>query len=223
MPAAATRSDTLRLEYSGSEFTELHRVGTVPGVAVLAVAARCGTGTARLKTSADGQSLAFQAPDSSNWGTFVDVSAGGSFIVEDGDDSDKWIRVQVYPSYLPSAPAESKIYLADVYNDLGPDDVTAAEASAGDVATWQLALANDNVVDALEVKVWIDSAVSGLEISSDGVNYYAPTSENHADVIEFSRIAAGGSATLYLRRTIAAGASSDPEVLHHIHWTFTAI
>ena len=92
----------------------------------------------------------------------MDVSAGGSFLLEDGDDRDKWARVSVTASRLAGTPAEARVLTREVYgNGVSYDDVSSAEASAGDVQTWELALANDSHIWLTGVLVWIDSTVSG--------------------------------------------------------------
>ncbi|HUU97011.1 MAG TPA: hypothetical protein VM487_14825, partial [Phycisphaerae bacterium] len=69
-----------------------------------------------------------------------------------------------------------------------------------------------------KIRVWLDPAVSGLEISHDDVTYVSPTTE--ANALELGDLAPSGTATLYLRRTIAAEAEADPKVLNHLRHSF---
>ena len=233
MPAVATRSDALRLQVplGGAEIRSLHAapVGPIPGVAVLAVAAINGPsgggggsgGAGRVRSYGDGTLLAWRAPGSATFGETVDVSAGGSFLLEDGEDTDKWVRISVDPDWLNPAAAAGDVFLADVYeNWVGYFDVTAAQALAGNVQTWSIALKNASGSPIWDLKVWLDSSiagVNGIQISTDNVNWYAPDAEDHADVLEFGDLAAAAVATLYVKRTIPAAAPSDPDVLNWLH------
>lgn len=203
------------------EIVHLLAAGTVPGVRVLAVAARNGTGTGHLKTTgAAGTMLSWKAPGSSAFGPEVNVSADASYVLED-PDSAKWLRVQVYKDYLRSGPAQGAVRLYAVYNNgVGHDDVTAAEASAGDVAAYSVTTKNDSTQKLIAPRVWLDAAVSDLEISDDNATWVSPTTE--AAALVFPDLPAGGSDILYLRRTIAAAATFDPKIENLLHMRYEA-
>ena len=219
MATPATHADALRIESAAAEVAHLDVLGTIPGVVPIAVAARCGVGTARIRSTAAG--IAFKAPGSAAWGPAVAIAADGSYLLEDGDDRDKWLRVTVYTTYLLT-PREARVLLADrVNNPIGSDNVSAAEAAAGDVETVELAVANDGSVILSQVLAWLDPAAAGLELSPDGAAWSAPTTE--ATALALADVSPGGSVALHLRRTIAAAAPSDPDVLNHLHLTFAGI
>lgn len=203
------------------EIVHLLTSGTLPGVSILAAAARNGQGTGYLKTTGTaGVNLSWKAPGSSGFGPEVDVASDGSYLLED-PDSAKWLRVQVYKDYLRSGPAQGAVRLYEVYNNgIGHDDVTAAEASAGDVASYNVIMKNDSPKILIAPRVWLDAAVSDLEISDDNIVWVSPTTEPTA--LLFPDLAAGGSDTLYLRRTIAAAATFDPKILNLLHTRFEA-
>ena len=214
MPAAATRADAVRLEQDTVEVRQLRAVGTIPGASLLAAGARNAPGTGHLRSTGSGTDLSWKAPGGS-YGGEVDVSAGGDFLLEDGIDPDKWARVNIVVSRLTPSPAEARVLLGDVWeNRIVLDDVTAAEASAGDVTTWTVNLKNECAFDVLDLRVWLDPAVSGIEIGKNGADWYAPDSEGHADVLIWDRVAGGGSETLHLRRTIGAGADPATGILN---------
>ena len=221
MPAIATRNDALRFELSGVEIVHLVPAGTVPGVRVIAAAARNGPGTGHLRTTgATGTLLSYKAPGSAAYGPEVDVSADGSYVVED-PDSAKWLRVQVSADYLHAGPTDGAVKLTEVYNNgVGHADLTAAEASAGHVAEYSVTMKNDSSQLLIAPRVWLDSAVSDLEISIDNAAWVSPTTEPTALV--FPDLAAAGSDILYLRRTIAAAATFDPKILNLLHANFEA-
>ena len=221
MPAVATRNDALRFELAGLEIVHLLTAGTLPGVRVLAAAARNGQGTGYLKTTgAAGVNLSWKAPGSAAFGPEVDVASDGSYLLED-PDSAKWLRVQVYKDYLRSGPAQGAVRLYEVYNNgIGHDDVTAAEATAGDVASYNVTLKNESTRVLIAPRVWLDAAVSDLEISDDNATWVSPTTEPTALV--FPDLAAGGTDILYLRRTIDAAAPFDPKILNLLHTRFEA-
>lgn len=214
--------DSIRIEQSGTEVRHLEAVRTLPGVVVLNVAASNGPGMGRLKTSGDGTLLAWQAPGSSTFGTAVDVSADDTYLLADGEDADKWIRVEVYADYLAPTPRSTRVHLKDLYeNGPGHDDVTAAEASAGDVVTYELGVANDSAATVYNIRAWLDAAADGnayLELSADEVDWSTPTSEPAG--VELGNVLTGNSATLYVRRTIPASESYDPDLLAHLHFGF---
>jgi len=222
MPAVATGPDALRMEVASAGTQHLHWMGTLDGVAITHVGGRNGPGTGHIQSDGTGSKLSWKAPGSSTYGTGVDCSAGGNFILCDGDDPDKFVRIAVTASRLPTSNDEAIVLLADVYNnDVASDDVSASEASAGDVETYTITLANDSTDKLLYVKVWIDSGVSNIEISDDGASWVTPTTEGTA--LSFGTIVVSGTDTLHVRRTIGAAAGSDPNVLTHLHASFESL
>lgn len=216
-----TRGDALRLQVSSVNQTFLTPVGAIPGVAVLAVAGRNGPGTARLRCDVDGQSLRWRAPGSTVFGLPQTITADGQYILEDGVDLDKWARVAVYVAFLPPKGSEAVVLLGDVYgNGVSSGDVSAGEALAGDVEVYTVSLKNVSTMTLQNVRAWIDLDTTGIEISSDGTNWFTPDYESHVDVRSWSSIAAGASQTLSVRRTIAASSSSDPDILTVLHFAW---
>jgi hypothetical protein len=219
MPAVATRADAIRLEVAGVTSQMLHAVGAAEGVVVEFASGRNGVGTGYLATGPAGTTLAWKAPGSSTYGTYVDVSAGGSFLLEDGADADKCVRVTVTASRLPTSASESRVLLGDRYNnDVASDDITSGQATAGVVETYTLSAQNDSFEGVPFCHVWVDAAISGLEVSPDGVTWSTPTDE--AASIEIGPIAAGAAATLHVRLTISPGATYDPDILTHLHLAY---
>jgi len=219
---AGSRGDALRLKISGVEIQHLKAVGTIPGVAILQVAARNGPGTARIRSTGDGTYLSWRAPNSDTYGSRALCSSDGICLLEDGEDRDKYVRVQVFTDHLQPNPAEAKVYLKDVYeNGVSHDDVTAGEASAGDVTAYTITLSNASTVGISQLKAWLDGAVVGLEISDDGIAYVVRDCEENP--LSLADIPTGGSITFYLRRTISAGASSDTGVLSHLHFAWEGL
>lgn len=218
-------ADSLRLYddwESPAEVPSLDLIGTIPGVRPVAVAGRCGPGIARLRANADGSALAWRAPGSAAWGPWVGVPADGTYLLPDGTDGDAWLRVYAHTAHIPAQPADALVELADRYeNAVAGDDVTASEASAGDATVYELVLANDGTVTAGNVRAWLDASVAGLELSADGTSWSSPTTE--AAGIVFGDLAPGDAATVYLRRTIAAGAGADPAVLNLPHFAFDGL
>ena len=159
--------------------------------------------------------LQWRAPGSSSFGVANDVAAGGAFVLEDGDDKSAWVRVVVSPGFQVPGLRDAIVYTQDLYNEMGPDDVTAIEAAAGLIEVWQFSLDNVSGNTAEGLKAWIDPSVTGLEISPDGIIWTAPTTELSA--LFLGDVPAAGAADLYFRRTIAAAAPSAPVVLHLVH------
>jgi len=220
MPVAGEHSDALRLQVDSTDVLHLAAVGTVPGVVPLAAAGRNGRGYGRLQSD-DGVNYTWTAPGSSTRGPAVQCSVDGDYLLCDGEDVCKWLRVRIYTSYTRSSPVSSLVHLGDVYaGGTTDDDVTAAEATAGDVATYTITLTNAGRVGIDSIVAWVDAAVSGIEISTDGVSYSTPTTESTG--LSLGALAIDASITLYLRRTISAGAGADPDVLDLLHFAFDA-
>lgn len=220
MSEAGARGDALRLKLSGVEVNQMLVVGAIPGVYPLAAAARNGTGTGTIQSTGDGTLLSWKAPGSATAGTPIPASVDGSYLLQDGVDLDKWLRVQVVAAYLVSA-GSAQVTLRDSYNGLGPDDVTAAEATAGSVETLEVTMSNDSGRGISRLVAWIDAAVSDLEISDDGAAWVSPTSE--AAGLAFPDLAAGATDIIHLRRTIGAAAGSDTGVLNHLHFAWQGL
>lgn len=221
---AGERSDALRLEFGGSQVVDLLQVGAIPGVAILFAGGENGPGTGKLRSTGDGTLLQWRAPGSATFGAAVSVGSDGDYVLEDGDDPDSFLRVRVFTSFLVG-PGEADVVTRDTYNELGPDDVTAAEASAGAVETRVFGLFNRHAHnDAQDVRVWIDPATAlppatgGIEISDDGATWVTPTSPTHIDALTFASIAPGASVSIHMRRTINASTPFDPSVLNVLKW-----
>ncbi len=222
MPLVAHHADALRLEVSTVEIQPLAAVNTIPGVVILFAAGRNSPGMGRIRSTGEGTLLSWQAPGSDTFGTSLDCSIDGTYVLEDGEDPDKYIRIEVYGDYLRPGPIESRVFLDDLYdNGAVDDDVTAGEAAAGDLATYTITLENASGYILSGIVVWLDYPSADLEISDDGAAWVSPTSEDSG--LAFPDLAVGGTHTLHLRRTITAGASSDPAVLNLFHLGFNGL
>jgi hypothetical protein len=224
-----TRHDGVRLQLAGVDVVSLREAGAVPGVVVLSASARNGPGTGLLTLNFG--SLTWQSPGSSTPGLAQGVSSGpdGSiYLVEDGVDLSKFVRVQVYPAYLPDI-ASALISLADLYNAMGttgPGDVAASDASAGLVTITQYTLFNATNNPVKTINLWLDNTASGfgqLTVSNDGTNYFAPTSQGDPNVLAWGSIAAGGNVSVWVKRTVPAASASNPKILDVLQWAWTAI
>lgn len=224
MPAVATQADSLRWELSASEILSLTATGGPAGCEVVTAAARNGPGIGLLQVGQDGASLQWRAPYTKpRLGGRVAIPSDGTYLLTDQTDPSKWVRVEVTRDFLvPSAAAE--VELVDVWqNVISADDVTAGEASAGDVLAYTAELHNDGPMTAYNVRAWLDSAASSyLEIATSGGGpWSAPTTD--AGGLALADIAPGGSVTLHLQRTIPSSTSFDPRVLAHVLVGFDSI
>jgi len=217
---AAARADALRAKIAGTESPSLRVVGALAGVVPLLASGACGRGTARLRT--DGESgVAFRAPGSDVYGPAAAVAADGTYLLEDGEDRDKYLRVAVHTDYLPEAAAEALVLLEDRYaNHVGRDDVSAAEAEAGHVESWTVTLENVSASILTRVVAWIVET-QDLQISDDGATWVRPTDEAHGLVL--GSIAPGQTDVLHLRRSTPAGAPSSPNLLNRVAVAFDGL
>ena len=219
MAEVATGSDALQWQKSSVEIQHLHAVGTIRGVKILQVAARNGKGTGRLRSTGDGTLLSWREPGAANYGGDCPCASDGDYLLL-GSDPGKWIRIRVYEDFLFAGPREEPVLLDDVYNnEIGSDDVTAGEASAGDVETYTVTVKNMGTFTMTDVRFWLDPAVSDLEIGFNGADWFSPTTEETAIELGFP-FAPAASGTIHFRRTTGAAAPSDPKVLNNIHARF---
>lgn len=219
MPATATRADALRLTLSSVELLYLDHLGTIDGVKILVAAAMNGPGTGRLRSQGDGTLISWRAPGSTLFGTAVPCAVDGTYLLEDGSDRSKWVRVQVFATYLVTRATAAQVTLTERFGvGLADDDVTAAEASAGNTETYELVMSNDSPHALRDVKVWIDATVVDLEISDDGAAWVSPTTE--AAALSFPDLPAGGTDTLHVRRTIGASEPSAASARNAVHSSY---
>ena len=222
-----TRNDGLRLQLSGSDVGGLRIIGTMPGCVVNAAAARNGPGQGLL-ISSPGSGLAWQAPGSTTPGAVVGTSgltSGTAVMLEDGEDPSMWISLLVYPAYLPGT-GQAAIAFEDLYNDVGPADVAAADALAGVITTTEYTLLNSSGAIITGALMWLDDTASGfaeLAISQDGVNFYQPTSATDPNVLSWATIAAGATASVWVQRTISATSASSPGLLNILRWRWNGL
>jgi hypothetical protein len=218
MPTA----DTLRIEVDSIDVRQLTAVGSIPGVVPLLVAATNGPGIGQLLSSDDGTLLSWRAPGSENFGEPVDCSTDGQYVLCDGEDTDKCVRVEVHGEYLV-AGSQAAVLLADVYNNgVGGPDVSAAEAAAGDVLTSSLTLRNAASSDFSELAVWLDAAGDPhVEISLDGETWSQPQSEETG--LAIATLAAAASVPIWMRRTIPAGQAVSAKQAVFFHLAFDGL
>lgn len=211
--------DSLRIEKTSVEVTHLDIIGTIPGVIPLLSAARNESGVGRLSTSGDGQTMHWRASESNTEGPGVRTTADGSYLLLDGEDEAKWLRVQVDVSEMAKGAVEGLVELFGRYNNpVSSDDITAGEASAGDVATYTLTLENQSNTILSQLTVWIDSNVSGIEIADDGATWVSPITQ--ATGLVLPDLIPAGTDTLHVRRTITAGAVANGEIETLLHFSY---
>lgn len=144
------------------------------------------SGTASLKFTHTGSYLQWKAPGSSNYGTLVDVSANGSYLIEDGDDNSKFARVTVVSASLPGSDQTDSIDLTYATNKVF-DNVSSSEASAGDTEYRGLMLKNVNSASIDSVTIFCskrgisNTATSGGYSSSGAVTVNVTSTAGYPD------------------------------------------
>ena len=212
--------DALELRTALAEYEQLRYVGTIPGVVVSHVAGLNGPGVGRLRCQDAGTRIAWRAPGSDTFGSPIACPTDGTYLLQDGEDPDKFIRATVHASYL-EAGAEADVHIVDRYNNqTASDDVSAEEAEAGDAEAHYIVMKNRSTEMMHRPCVWLDAAVSGLEISENFVDYVSPTTKETA--LAFPDLAPGATDPVGIRRTIGAEAEADADVLNHLHFAFVS-
>jgi hypothetical protein len=211
--------DALKIESASVEVSHLHLIGTIPGVIPLLAAARNGPGSGMLKSIGDGTRFQWRAPDSGTFGTPVLCASDGNCLLLDGEDTNKWLRIQVDASELANGARSTVVELTDRFNNaIASDDVSAAEATAGDVETYTFDLENQSNTILSQLSVWIDPTVVNIEIADDGATWVSPTTQ--ATALVLPDLLPGVSDTLHVRRTITAGAGSDGGLLNLLRFSW---
>lgn len=220
---AGMHADGVRVQVSSVDVELLAIVGTIRGVTPLAASGRGGPGTASIRSVAGSPiGLQFQAPGSSTWGAITFAPATGDYLLEDGADPQKWLRVHVDLTWLSPTVEQGSVYLRDRWNELGPDDVATADAAAGIVEVLTLGLKNASPDTVWNLKAWLGSSHAGLALSPDNVTFTSPTNEGTAVALT-SPLAKGASVPLYMKRTITAGASPAAAILNQLELSWDGL
>ncbi len=218
-------ADGLRYRIDEEDLEPMKQIGAPAGARVAAAAGLAGPGAGRLRVCGEedfgdppGGYVQFQAPGSATFGQPVPVPASGEYLAEDGEDTDRWLRVIVYRDYVQNV-GEVRLELADRYaNGVGGADVDAGDAAAGQEVEYTIELKNIGMTDLLDLRAWLGADVTHLEIGTDGVDYYSPDAEDHGDVLVWDRLEPLARETLYLKRTLPADSEADPAVLTLLHF-----
>ena len=211
--------DALKIEQSAAEVTHLYVIGSIHGVIPLLAAARNRPGLGQVSSSGDGRWLHWRAPGSSRVGNGIRCLTDGDYLLRDGDDTNKWLRVTVDVSELADGSRESQVELTDVFNNpIASDDITSGQAAAGNIETYTLTLENQSNTILSQLGVWIDPAVVNIEIADDGATWVTPTSRSSA--LELPDLLPGVEDTLHVRRTITAGADLEAGLLTLLHFSY---
>lgn len=205
------------------EVKHTHTIGSISGVVPLAAGGRnrLTDGSASIRsTGPTGRRLSWRAPGSSSYGLGVDIPTDGTYVLCDGDDLTRCIRVEVHGDRVRETGSSASVNIADVLNNtVGGDNVTATDATAGRTDTIPLTVFNQSRHTAHRVKVWIAENAANLELSLDDIAYFSPTSETDPNVIDLAAsLPRGSTAELYLRRTVSAGSTFDAGILSSIRF-----
>ena len=200
------------------------------GVEILGVGALNGRGTGSLEAITD-NSLRWTPPGGVA-GTTVTLGQGQEAKLF-GFESGAWIHVR-RNSTIPMVGIHS-VQCMDIYNNVvGFDNVSSADAVAGEVFYRAIIGKNEFTGPMTDIKIWLDEdANSGIAIGYEAVvsdeiqdiadETTAPTGitwvtgTTSATGITISSVSAGESFGLWIRRTIAADSDPSPSELVHIH------
>lgn len=220
MPLIATRSDALRFEISGVEVQTLSAIGTIPGVMIKQVSALNAIGVGMIKSSGDGTKITWRAPGSNHYGTPIYAATDGEYLIEDGDSIGKFLRIEMRTAYLKPRAMQSRVFLKEVYlNGFGQDDITSDPVQFL-LKSRAVTMKNHSTHTLKKIVVWVDRS-SGVAIGKTQLGSFTrPTREETG--LSFSDLAAGGTASLWMRQTISANEPADPKILDHIHARYYA-
>ena len=141
----------------------------IANVTVAFASGNNGEGNGSL-TATDADTLAYTAPGGTQ-GAGVAIANGETKIVQDGTTASKYVRVTRTSADNLSGTV-TLTYTIPVNNVMGFDDVSSAEATAGDLEQRCLAFVNDHASDAVTaMKFWIIS--TGTERTADAAQLAA--------------------------------------------------
>lgn len=213
-------ADALAVTVTGADVVSFDWYGAIPGVQIIAIGGRNGTGLGRVRSENDGSRFAWRAPGSASFGPAVQATADGEIVLIDGVVRDKWIRLRVWVDYVPDFVSQRDIPISDkIGNVVSGADVSAADASAGLTTTTQFTLENVSPWSLHHVRVWVDRQTVGLNVSDDGSAWVTPTTDA-ASLLLSSRLDPGETVVLYSQRVIGAGAYFDARTLLGLHLAF---
>ena len=114
----------------------------------------------------------------------------------------------------------ANVYIADRWgNGIGFADITSGEATAGDIDTSTWVITNNSNAVVSQLKVWIRNGITGITISDDNIAYVSPVQES--DALSLGDVVT--TVNLYVKRTIVAGATFDPNIYNILDFSFTSI
>ena len=222
MPDPFTKSDALELFlYPFADTpTSFLAVGTLPGLIITNARHRNGEGKGFLRFKSDGTLASWKAPGSLQYGAWVNVSALGEYLLEDGEDPNKSVRVEtVSAAHLPASAQEVPVYLESTHGGDRPFFGDVLDGQAGEVVVVTRQLFNHGRSVMSNLVVWIDPASSYLEIDVGG-GYSSPTTEETALLI--GTLLPLNSTLFDVRRTIPALTGPEPELVMELHFRWDA-
>lgn len=134
-----------------------------------------------------------------------------------------------YPVGAGLAPAripmvESSVLFFDVFNNaIGGADITAAQALAGNTASWEIQLYNQSRYAISWIYVWIDLCVDYIKISDDDSTWVQPAGlarTKPSDALLIGSASPGSTASFYMQRIIPAATAARRRVTTILHWTY---
>lgn len=257
MGAEGTNADALRFFYSGADSDKFcqddpdaclggsqssfetrsiiwERENPLAGIRIRFVSGENGIGDGVLK--ATGASAITWTPPGGTAGTAVTIANGETLLVE-GADTDKYVRIG--RTSATDLTGEEVVHCLDQFNGaVGFDNVTSAEASAGDVEYRAIFLENVGSTTMDNVTVWLESAatlaiakeapnpaaggpiqtIADEDTAPGGVAWVTGTSQGTGVVI--GTLLAGRSYGLWIRRTIVGSAVASIKETNELHYSF---
>ena len=197
-------------------------VGTIPGVNITFVAAGNGPGIGRLRSESDGVTMRWTPPGETIEGPPVLGDVDGEYLVESPDPR-KWIRINITAAFLLPNAAESRVHLSPNlgrFANFADNDITAAQASSGDLQTYTVTAENESVKDIFGLRIWLDPLPRSPFLNiDDGIGgWLNPRSEAAARVL--GDIAPGANVSFLIRRLVAPSQPFDPKVVNDARFSF---
>jgi len=174
-------------------------VGTISGVAPQRAACMNGEGIATLASHNDGMDICFRAPGSEVFGPAVRCESDADYLLEDGEDKNKWIIVTVKTAFLRPTPQQARVFMRL------QDGEMVTEQPPGAVANLSLRVENVSAFKLENVRVWCPTP--------GAVFFFGTPAATEATSISLGTIAAAGQVELDMQLTIPGIADPSPAEL----------
>jgi len=148
------------------------------------------------------------------------LTGDGEYLLEDGEDIGRFLRIEAVQSFLKPQAMASRVYLKEVYlNGFAQQDVTA-HPTTFQFVVYSVTMKNYSPHTLKKLLIWVDPD-SDVSISSTALGPWS-NPKTEAAGTSFPDLVSGGTDLLYLRVGVSAASNAYAKILNHIHARYYA-